>query len=60
MDQNFEKWLQKQNAEDLMWVIEMAKVGIRATEGAGDHPANVFLYGMECDCKQFIEENYKK
>ncbi len=60
MDKNFKEWISHRNIEDLMWVIEMAKAGVRATEGAGNHPSNVFLYDLECNCKELIEKNQEK
>ena len=45
---SYEEWI-KCHKEDLAWVVEMAQNGINSTEGAGDHPANVFLYGLKCD-----------
>ena len=60
MDKDFTEWLSHMSIEDLMWVVEMANAGVRATEGAGNHPANVFLYDLECHCKELIEKNQEK
>lgn len=59
MTDDFKTWLANSNANNIMWVIEMAKKGVRVTEGGGNDPMNVFLYDLECRCKDYLEtHNY--
>lgn len=57
MDSDFKTWLSGCNANNIMWVIEMAKNGVKATEGAGEDQRNVFLYEIETRCREYLEHN---
>lgn len=54
---DFKEWLSRCNANDLMWVIEMANKGVIATEGAGNDPENVFLYDLKCRCEEYLKDH---
>lgn len=57
MSQDFKTWLSGCDAENLMWVIDMANKGVRATEGAGNDPRNVFLYDLQTRCEEYLKDN---
>lgn len=51
----YKEWLLR-HAEDLKWIVEMAQNGIRVTPDAGNHPANLLLYMLECDVKYILTD----
>ena len=52
----YKEWL-CWHAEDLKWIVEMAKNGIRMTPNAGDHPANLVLYMLDCDVQRALSSS---
>ena len=54
----YKQWIE-QHVDDLTWIVKMAYNGIHVTPDAGNHPANLVLYMLQCDVDEALQKKDK-